>query len=201
MGQLGGVVTQGDDPYLRASQDAAKEYDARIFWLAGGAITLTFALAKSLAGQRSLVSVPWLAVGIGLFVAGLVAAMVSHQFTIQACNAWFEHQNVAQSDADRSRLAERAVRYTRGINILNWIALAAVVGGIACVSVFAIHNLTKGATSDAGAQARAAAHTAPTTTTAAAHTAAAGSATRSQGLATSATAAKTSAGVQIAAVM
>lgn len=192
-------MAEVESPYLKASQEAAKEYDSRLFWLAGGAITLTFALANSMASSRVLVSFAWLAWGIGLFVLGLVMAMVSHQFTIRACHDWFEYVNLgAQQRTEETakgmdKRKSRATRLTVWITVLNYAALAAIVCGIACVSVFAIHNLSKGVRSDApGTRAKTAAHAPATTaahatTTAAATYPAARGAAGSEGLATATT--------------
>jgi len=38
------VADELENLLTKASQDAAREFDSRVFWLAGGAITVTFAL-------------------------------------------------------------------------------------------------------------------------------------------------------------
>ena len=139
----------GENPYLKASQDAAKEFNSRLFWLSGGAITLTFAFASGRASSHTLVLVAWLIAGVSLLIGGLLAAMVSHQFTIRACNAWYEYQNVCESEkpddvARATALTKTAKGSTDWVKILNWAALVAVASGVACVSVFLVYNLSRG---------------------------------------------------------
>jgi hypothetical protein len=143
------MADEVENSLMKASQDAAREYDSRLFWLAGGAITVTFALADSIAQSRALVSVAWLVAGICLFVAGLTVTMVGHQLTIRQCNLWFEYLRMkpASPTKDTTEMTtrrEKATRLTRWLFPLNYAALAAVLGGIACVSVFVIENLSKG---------------------------------------------------------
>jgi len=142
------VADELENLLTKASQDAAREFDSRVFWLAGGAITVTFALTESIARSHPLTWLVLLSVGIGLFVAGLTVTMVGHQLTIRQCNLWVEYLRMKPDnptgDSDQMlEKREKATRLTRWLYPLNYVALATVLGGIACVSAFAIENLSK----------------------------------------------------------
>jgi hypothetical protein len=121
--------------YVEASRDQAKEFDSRVFWLAGGAIALSAALAQSSA-QYGLQGLGWLATGWVALLIAIFVTMISMQVSIAMCSAWIrclEYELVDQG--------ERAMKLARWLNGLNWTSLGLALFGVALLGEFALLNL------------------------------------------------------------
>lgn len=129
------MSTDGTE-YLSASREAAREFDSRVFWLAGSAIALSLTFYQSLVKTSPVVGTGWLMLGWTLLIAAIAVVMTSFQLSVMACNCYFE---ATQPDAGEDVL-DRGGRYSRWVEHLNWFALAAVVSGILLVCVFFFLN-------------------------------------------------------------
>jgi hypothetical protein len=123
--------------YIEGSRDAAKEFDSRIFWLAGGSIALSLTFYQDLVKQSHVASPVVLFVGWVFLLLAIVVVMVSFQLSVMSCNAFTEFET---GDRGNAQKRDAGIRYAGWVTRLNWLALVSVVAGILAVLVFFLLN-------------------------------------------------------------
>jgi len=121
--------------YFAAAQEAAKEYDQRIFWLVTGASAIFGYLQSQLPPQAEwrfmcLLFLGWLS----LFVA-LAAIMFSFLRASTTHHLWAKYWLW-----DDESCGDDAAKRGRSIRFANWTAFIAVFGGIALLGAFLAIN-------------------------------------------------------------
>lgn len=122
--------------YSSIGLEAAKDYDTRLFWLSGGAITLSAAGAQALRKTQSLAASCAFVFGVVLLLAAMAVVMVSFRMTAAAAGQWIRwHQN-----GDETALASARRIMTR-TEVLSIVSLSLVVLGLLSLVVFYVWNL------------------------------------------------------------
>ena len=123
--------------YIEGSREAAKEFDSRVFWLAGGSIALSLTFYQSLAQRTVVRAAGVLLLGWIALVVAIVAVMVSFQLSVLSCNAFTEYVTGAPGDSTKR---DAGIGFARRVAQLNWVALVSVGLGILVVLVFFLLN-------------------------------------------------------------
>lgn len=129
---------------IEASREAAKEYDSRMFWLAGGAIALSAAFVQRLLESRPTMALPAL-LGLGwlLLLSGVVLVLQSFQIAgalyEQWINYWTCKMDTDIGDPDLCRA--EALRIGKRAALLNRWSLRMILAGLAVLSAFVFMNL------------------------------------------------------------
>lgn len=119
--------------FIDASREAAREFDSRIFWLAGGSIGLSLTFCQGLIKSGAVIRLPLLVWGWGALIASIAIVMTSFQLTIHQCNAFALYEQGDRSSRDEY---DRGQRYSLWVTRFNWAALAATILGLALVCAF-----------------------------------------------------------------
>jgi hypothetical protein len=122
--------------YVDASRDASSQFDARLFWLAGGAIGLSAVFVQRVNGHLHY---PWLlAVSWASLLFGVLMVVISFQLAIRVYQEWISYW-MRQADGEADKAKEHrgdALRLAECTTGLNWAALAAIVLGLVFLCVF-----------------------------------------------------------------
>ena len=122
--------------YAQGSQELQKEFESRLFWLAGGAVTLVVAGAPALRQKGPLLISPALVASVALLVLGLVGAMVGFRVSAIMFNKYAEYWH----DHDTSKY-KSAQAMQPCVTALDWGSFAAVVAGLCFAGVFYLVNV------------------------------------------------------------
>lgn len=119
--------------YANVGHELQREFESRLFWLAGGVVTLGLAGTRAIDKPQSLW---WLVVGVVFVFAGLVIAMVgfrvSANISIKLAESWHEGSNPKYLEA---------VRLQPLADFCDWSSFALVVVGTGCIGYFYLFNL------------------------------------------------------------
>lgn len=127
--------------YVDASRDASAQYDARMFWLAGGAIGLSAAFLQTIV-KNGLVAPALLAAAWACLLVGVLLVLISFQLAIQLYQRWISywmcHVNEETEEAGLHRL--EALRLGRRTTQLNLAALVVILLGLVLLCAFVFFN-------------------------------------------------------------
>jgi hypothetical protein len=126
------------EQYMRGSEELQKEFETRLFWLAGGAVTLLVAGTPVLS-QAGDVRFKWVLVaGVSSLLLGLMCTMIGLRVSAVMYVKLAEYFHDWDDDVYR-----RAVCMRRWISFLDWGAFASVMLGVVLGGIFYLSNILK----------------------------------------------------------
>ena len=127
------------DLLVKCRHEASQDFDKAIMTLSGGALAIAIGFLHG--GTNKGLQLVWcLITSWALFGVSLFSTLFSFRMSFHAFHRAIEQVDNQIDDGCIQREGPGG-RYTKATDILNWVALGALVIGVAFIGVFVAHNL------------------------------------------------------------